>query len=539
MICAMVALVFTAAAISSCIKNDTPSPIVKGAVLEFEAEGQNKAVIDPSARTVIVDLKETVNLARVKITRLVLPETAECPLKEGMAIDLTAPLKITVKTAAGYEWTISATQTIERRFIIENQVGDAYFEVGSRNVFAFVPKGTDLTKIHVIDLKLGPEGITEITPDLKEIGTVSFRATGQGDENKMREVVVEYHGKTETWSLFVTETDTQLNRVHAFARRVYLTGSGLEGNENGFEYRINKEGAEWIRVPDEDLEHNKGVFKTCLRGLEPETEYAVRAFSGENLSQVEVFTTESTRELPNGGFDQWHKAGKVWNPWPQDGEQWWDTGNEGTTTIGESNSIPTEFGEGCPLNPQGRAAYLETKFVGVSIAGKVAGGNIYFGRFAGTEGLNGKVDLGKPWQHRPSRLKGYYKYFPKKITDVGTPPSGDRDKWIGKSDTLHIMVGLWASPDGQTRPYRVNTDQDNFVEFNERVTGVKAFGEFVSGVEQPEWAEFEIELDYKSTEPLPANAVLLIMGTSSKYSNYFIVGRGSLLYLDELRFEYD
>ena len=46
--------------------------------------------------------------------------------------------------------------------------------------------------------------------------------------------------------------------------------------------------------------------------------------------------------LENGTLDSWHKAGKVWNPWAEGGTPFWDSGNEGSSTLGESNTLPTD-----------------------------------------------------------------------------------------------------------------------------------------------------------------------------------------------------
>ncbi len=263
------------------------------------------------------------------------------------------------------------------------------------------------------------------------------------------------------------------------------------------------------------------------------------------------------RALPGGSFDEWSSTGTsrlTWYPWADGGifgdTRWWDTGNEGVTTIRDSNSTPTEPGEGCPANPTGRAARLES----VWAVFKAAGGNIYFGQFGGLSGMNAKVDMGHPWSTKPKGLKGWYKYFPQPIDRtlanyVAIHPYGlSRDRWMGSTDSLHVSMALWASPDGRDVPFVVDTNINSYIDITPKSDGIIAWGSFISGREQAEWAEFDIEMEYFDDGPLPANTYLIVQATSSKHCNYFIAGTsgggpdgttGSLMYVDEFELLYD
>ncbi len=284
---------------------------------------------------------------------------------------------------------------------------------------------------------------------------------------------------------------------------------------------------------------------------------------------------DSRRALPGGSFDEWSSTGTrpTWNPWPvaasgenlEEGEweitRWWDTGNKGVTILYNSNSTPTEPGEGAPANPAGRAARLETAWAAL----KVAGGNIFFGRFGSlTTDLNATCDIGHRWQTKPRALKGWYKYFPQPVDRVGNSRTNDNnaktyldlhpyknlgfDDWMGSMDSLHVNIALWASPDGENKPFTVNTSPRSFVDFSRDVPGVIAYGSFVSGDVQADWKEFTLQLEYLVDGPLPENTQLFLQVTSSKNCNYFIAGTtgggpdgrtGSLMYVDELELVYD
>lgn len=290
----------------------------------------------------------------------------------------------------------------------------------------------------------------------------------------------------------------------------------------------------------------------------------VRVKTVANYDWTIVATRDTGGALPGGDFDQWYlsdkngvadPAGKVWNPWPDGGvwesTRWWDTGNVGVTTLGASNSTPTDLGEGCPANPLGRAARLESRWAVL----KAAGGNMFFGRFAGMDGLaDAKCDMGHPWRAKPSKLVGWFKYQPQMIDRVSNAsvrallPEDVRGRteaeWKQRMDEMSVTVALWASPDGADIPFTVTTRLSKFKDLTPDAEGIIAWGQFTMGETQQDWAKFSVDVVYKDpAAELPANTRLIITATSSRYANYFIAGTtgggtdgktGSLLYLDEL-----
>ena len=53
----------------------------------------------------------------------------------------------------------------------------------------------------------------------------------------------------------------------------------------------------------------------------------------------------------------------------------------------------------------------------------------------------------------------------------------------------------------------------------------------------PDWITFDVNLSYTSTSRRPK--YLIIVGSASKYGDYFTGGNGSVLYLDDLELIYD
>ncbi|UKI39559.1 MAG: PCMD domain-containing protein [Alistipes putredinis] len=109
------------------------------------------------------------------------------------------------------------------------------------------------------------------------------------------------------------------------------------------------------------------------------------------------------------------------------------------------------------------------------------------GSYAGTEGTNGKVDMGREFTSRPTRLKGYFKYSPRPIDNVSK--EFDASQWKGKPDTCHICIALcdWDAP------YQVRTKPSERAVFNSKVPGIIAFGEMVFSGTVSEWTELNVE----------------------------------------------
>lgn len=64
--------------IASCIENDIDYPVVKLQFLDIAVEGQSgNAIINTETNTITLNLDETVNLKKVKVTKLELTEGAK------------------------------------------------------------------------------------------------------------------------------------------------------------------------------------------------------------------------------------------------------------------------------------------------------------------------------------------------------------------------------------------------------------------------------------------------------------------------------
>lgn len=514
-ICICIAFAF-----SSCVKNDLPYPVVRLSITGFEVNGQiGSAVINNEERTVTVDLLDSVDLKKVIVTRFDYSEEANTDLKVNTTIDLSSPKEVVLSLYQDYRWKIIANQTVERVFSVKNQVGGAVIDEKARQAIVYVNKNTMLNKITVKDLKLGPISST-VSPDF----------TTLKDFTQEQKVNVTFKGKNEEWSLyaFITDKVVFTNSADGWTNVAWLYGEGQEDVVNGFEIR-EASSEEWTRV-DQDIVVQNGVnFYVCVPHLKADTEYVCRALVDGTEDRGEEITFRTTAAIPltGGTFDNWNQSGKVWNPWGSNETPFWDTGNQGATTLGDSNSVPTE--DIWSGKTTGMAAKLESKFVGVGSAGKLAAGNLFVGKYVATDGTNGILNFGQSFSAYPTHLKGYYKYQPGVIDNS----SIEYNYLKGRTDTcsIYIAIGDWDSP------IEIRTKPSNRKLFDKNDKHVIAYAEFTSGTPVAVYKEFDLKLEYRATNRKPTYIVLVC--SASKYGDFFTGASGSVLYVDEFSLEYD
>ncbi len=508
--------------LAGCIKNDLPYPRIQANFSAFVVEQMaSPAVIDTTAFTVTLPMAEEADLSAVKVLSYEV-SPSQVILSPGHTVpttlDLTSPWKVELQLYQTYTWTITATQNIERYFTVEGQIGASVIDVPGRKVVAYVPETADLSAIRVASFKIGARGaLTE--PDLQG-KVVDFMSPVK--------VSVTTHGHTEDWTVYVepTEAAVTLTSADAWSRVAWIYASAGVDARNGFEYRLAGE-EDWTAVPADWITVDGGELCARLIHLQPETEYEVRAYSDDEYTAPVKFITEGEAQMPNSNFSQWWKNGAVWNPWSEDGVSFWDTGNKGAATLGNSNSIPTS----ATLSGTGQCAELQSKFVGVAGIGKLAAGNIFTGEYFKTDGTNGILHMGREWSLRPTRLIGYMHYNCAPISSVGSDP--DFRDWRDRPDTanIYILLADWIEP------FEVRTNPKNRQLIDPSAPEIIAYGSVQYGETIENWTKFTIDLDYRSTSRVPR--YVLVVASASKYGDYFVGGNGSVLYLDNFRLEYD
>lgn len=508
--------------LAGCIKNDIPYPTIHEEILSIAARGETQpAEIDSKNLTATVYISEQTDIQSVSFSEFTYSEQAECSvnLLEGQ-YDLSSPIKITLSRYQDYEWEIRAIQNIERYFSVEGQIGNSEIDPENHTVKINVTKGVSLSSLKVTSIKLGNAGVSTMTPFITSGSII--------DLSSPLKISVTAFGRTQEWTVSgeISDDLVSTTRVDAWSQVIWAYAQAPADAPHGFQYR-EETSDEWIDVPDSRITSYGATYQAMIPHLQPLTKYIVRAVSGNNTGNEIAVTTQATADLTDGNFDQWWlKNNKIWCPWNQDGIQYWDTGNTGASTLGQSNVTPTSH---VPASLSGQAAMLETKFVGIGPLGKLATGSIYTGYFKRLDGTNGILSFGREFDLRPTALEGYFQY---KSTPINYT-SSELTHLKNSPDICHIYVVLadW------TEPFEIRTNPKNRNLIDPDAPEVIAYGSLERDSDTDGYIPFRIELKYKDTSRKPK--YLVICAASSKYGDYFTGGDGSVLYVDQFSLKYD
>lgn len=524
----------------SCIENNIPYPwvmpnVAKIEVVSVDEAGHNLLAspveIDSASRTIVIPLTEWADIYGVVIESLDMKDGSKCltPDLVGKPLDLSKPMEVVFERyEREFTWILSATQTIERYFTVASQIGNSVFDVENHIVNAVVPTAQSIESLPVRSLKLGGPTAT-MSPEL--VGT-------SVDFSTPCEVTVSEFGRSQVWTLIVTQTDVNINitSVDAWSNVAWVHVSAEAGKNVTYQYRKVADD-EWIDAPQEWGIENGGEYSARLIHLESQTTYVVRALSDDESSAEVEFTTDAVVQLPNSRFTEWKlKNNKIWNPGPftinDEGEEvngFWDSGNRGAATLGKSITVPMED----PNSDTGyQGAMLQSKFVGASVIGKFGAGNLFAGSYVKTDGTDGILAFGRPFTQRPTKLKARIKYEPVNISHA-SKVNPDFQEMIGRIDTCIV----WCALGDWDEPYEIRTKKSDRQLFEVSNPGVIAYGEFTYHETMQDFMDIEVELNYKSTSRVPK--YILVTASASKLGDYFTGGNGSVLYVKEYELLYD
>ena len=310
---------------------------------------------------------------------------------------------------------------------------------------------------------------------------------------------------------------------------------------------------EWQSVPLTDLSQGEKIV--TIKNLEtavypnPGVTYECRLVGGEivdldesgenrdyqiRTKDLKTFTTETIFEMPNAGMEDWILSNKVWEPGADSSHSFWDTGNHGSTTLGESYNLTTQSTE---LKHKGNSsACLESRYVVV----KIGAGNLFTGNFAGTSGsgvikMDGMIDLGKPYNNsHPTGLRVWVNYRPKTANNQGGK-SGYIES--GQLDQGQIYIALASDI------HRADTNKEStLVRTDNLPTAFLAFNEHTFEGDYGEEGEMkEVVIPFKYLEKahnIKAN-YLVIVCSASKYGDYYSGADGSTMWVDDFELIYD
>lgn len=530
------------------IENDIPYPIVDGSIQAFEVEGQcaapggssTAATINATNRTVSLYVDDTVDLTELRITRFnvsneaaILPDTTVC-LTPGLfpsagfdtpdnladtRVDFTHPVRFTLHTYQDYVWTVSVTQIIERTIDVTGQT-NAVVDPENRVAIIYVSPGQNLSNLQVNRMDLGGASGT-VTPDPTTLHDYSrpqtFQVTRGWEETASEWTVYVYHDEE--------SSSPTTGALFPMTTRAILNGNIESGKTPVVEY--HESGAStWTALPSSAVTVNGTQYTATITGLTGNTTYQYRVSIDGVASSEQSFTTAPATPLTNGGFEDWSSEaannGTLWQPWPAGGTSFWDTGNRGATTIGDSNTVPTEE----TATGNGRAAMLQSKWAVL----KLAAGNIFTGSYVKTDGTNGILSFGRPFTAFPTALRLYYRYTTSPISRIGEDAL---DYLRDRPDSCHIYIAL----SDRSEPYEIRTRPSERQVFNKNDANIIAYGEFISGQSTGSYQQITIPLEYRAYNRTPR--LLVIVASASKYGDYFTGGDATTLWLDEMELIYE
>lgn len=317
---------------------------------------------------------------------------------------------------------------------------------------------------------------------------------------------------------------------HIVARGKW-TSAGNPGNL-AFEYKKESESS-WTKVTEGITVDNAGTgeFSAKLRGLTPGTKYNYRASSNNIPGNQQTVTTENAIYIDEMNFDNWYKGGTSWYATSQSAFEadsyWLDSGNGGTSSSLGGGVNPTEPETVDVYKAGGKAVKMSSKVV--SIAKQFAAGNIFTGRFKEVtiSPMGAKLDFGRPYTARPTKIRGYFKYIPAAVTHpypAGGLNTGDMDYC-----NIHVALCDW------NEPFHASTGDGRFPDFE--ASDVIAYGAFSTNETISNYTAFEIEIEWR--DPTRRPKYIVFAASASKYGDYFAGGEGSVLWLDECELVFD
>lgn len=291
-----------------------------------------------------------------------------------------------------------------------------------------------------------------------------------------------------------------------------------------------------------DAEGNlTGTFKATITGLLAGTEYefcatVTRTDGSEFTTKTRTFTTEPATQFPNNSFEDWQTSSSPYLIYAEGGEMFWDSGNHGSSTMDKNVTVPDDTYK----HSGTYSIKLASQFVGVSVFGKFAAGNVFIGKYLKTDGTNGVLGWGRAFTGRPSKLHGWVKYSPVAVDytstdDLPSVSKGDMDQGI---IYIALLDDHTETYNGEAWPVVIKTKSSERQLFDKNSSHVIAYGEQVFDETSGDGLiEFTVTLDYYKTDIRPT--YVLCTAAASKGGDYFAGGSGSTMWLDDLELIYE
>lgn len=281
-------------------------------------------------------------------------------------------------------------------------------------------------------------------------------------------------------------------------------------------------------------------YSVTVTGLEPGTVYEYKAAcDGYEDAAVNVFTTESMYVIPGASFEEWSTYSAktllgtktVILPWSVGDKEasFWGSGNEGGAT---ANKVLTNKSE--DMKHSGTySARMESQ----SAMGIIAAGNLFMGTYVKTDGTDGVLSLGRPYNgSHPTKLRVYVNYRP--ASGVSIKSGNEEFVEVVKGGTDHGQIYVALTDEA----IDVRTKASDRKLFDPEDVHVLAYG-------QVTWKEaygpdgqlqlLEIPFVYNERANSKRPTHLVITCAASKFGDFFCGAAGTTMYVDDFELIYE
>lgn len=339
------------------------------------------------------------------------------------------------------------------------------------------------------------------------------------------------------------------------AHEVTLTGEIYDESATGFGIKYRETGTSaWTEVYPSSAEtararrNARGLkpmtkaapvkFTVKLTGLKAGVTYEYKIFAdGYDEGAINTFSTESEYQLVNASFEEWGTytastmLGTKTVVFPGTGSEpnFWDSGNEGAATANKTLTNKS--------TDMVHSGTYSVRMASSSAMSVLAAGNVFIGDYVKTDGTNGVLSLGRPYNgSHPKAVRVWANYRPGKVDIIKGGNESNVDFVKGDNDHGQIYIAL------TDEAVEIRTNPDNRKLFDPNDTHVLAYNQVTwTDAFGPDGQLKQIDIPFVYNERAQSKRPthIIIVCCASKFGDFFSGSSSSVMYLDDFQLLYE